>query len=66
MSLIQNTFGEIRIYDGITGEVFAQLSFPLAEQGHLPGTSFSVAWSSDGQRIAASFKNGLVCIWPTQ
>jgi WD40 repeat protein len=58
-------FGHIRVYDAATGKSIAEMSPRVHGRYQQSGRVLSLAWSSDGQRIAASFSGGLIYIWPT-
>jgi WD40 repeat protein len=57
-------FGQVQVYDAATGEAIARMFSHMRRRDQQLGTALALAWSSDGQRIAASFSSGLVYIWP--
>jgi len=59
-------FGDIQVYDAVTGEAIARIFSHVHGQNQQPGAALALAWSPDGQRIAASFSGSLVRVWPAR
>ncbi len=59
-------FGWVQVYDAATGEAIARIFSHAPGQNQQPGAALALAWSPNGQRIAASFSGGLVCVWPAR
>jgi WD40 repeat protein len=59
-------FGQVQVYDAATGEAIARIFSHARGRNQQPGAALALAWSPNGQRIAASLSGGLVHAWPAR